>query len=141
MNNLTARQFLILHFIARSTSVKGFPPTFSEIAEEFGVKASTVFSHVRALIRKGFLVKDANKSRSLRIANAKVQYEIGPSPKSKHLYLWRVDGVRSTAVARFMSDQMARQFAEDIGTAARLTYTPAAAKRILEQNEAMESGK
>lgn len=131
MNSLTTRQFLVLHFIARSTSVKGFPPTFSEIAEEFNVKSSTVFSHVRALIRKGFLVKDANKSRSLRIANAAVQYEIGPSPKSKHLYLWSVDGVRSTAVARFMSDQMARKFAEDIGAKIGITYTPEAADRVM----------
>jgi repressor LexA len=39
-----------------------------ELADEIGVSKVTVFEHVEALIKKGALTRDANKARSLAIA-------------------------------------------------------------------------
>jgi repressor LexA len=40
-----------------------------EIADSLGVTKVTVFEHVEALVRKGALVRDPNKSRSLSVAD------------------------------------------------------------------------
>jgi len=40
-----------------------------ELADEIGVSKVTVFEHVEALIKKGALVREANKARSLSIAD------------------------------------------------------------------------
>jgi repressor LexA len=39
-----------------------------ELADEIGVSKVTVFEHVEALIKKGALIREANKARSLSIA-------------------------------------------------------------------------
>lgn len=46
----------------------GYSPTMQELADEIGVSKVTVFEHVEALIKKGALVREANKARSLSIA-------------------------------------------------------------------------
>jgi repressor LexA len=40
-----------------------------ELADEIGVSKVTVFEHVEALIKKGALVREPNKARSLSIAD------------------------------------------------------------------------
>jgi repressor LexA len=40
-----------------------------ELADEIGVSKVTVFEHVEALIKKGALIREANKARSLSIAD------------------------------------------------------------------------
>lgn len=66
--NLTPKQLKILQLI-RDTRVRcGYSPTMQELADELGVSKVTVFEHVEALIKKGALVREANKARSLSIA-------------------------------------------------------------------------
>ena len=67
--NLTPKQLRILKLIRDSRVRKGYSPTMQELADEIGVSKVTVFEHVEALIKKGALTRDANKARSLSIAD------------------------------------------------------------------------
>ncbi len=67
--NLTPKQLQILKIIRDSRVRRGYSPTMQEIADELGVSKVTVFEHAEALIKKGALVREANKARSLSIAD------------------------------------------------------------------------
>ena len=66
--NLTPKQLTILNRIRESRLTRGYSPTMQELADELGVSKVTVFEHVEALIRKGALIREKNKARSLQIA-------------------------------------------------------------------------
>lgn len=66
--NLTPKQLRILQLIRDSRIRRGYSPTMQELADEIGVSKVTVFEHVEALIKKGALSREANKARSLSIA-------------------------------------------------------------------------
>ena len=66
--NLTPKQLRILKLIRDSRIAHGYSPTMQELADELGVSKVTVFEHVEALIKKGALVREANRARSLSIA-------------------------------------------------------------------------
>jgi len=66
--NLTPKQLRILQLIRDSRIRRGYSPTMQELADEIGVSKVTVFEHVEALIKKGALTREANKARSLSIA-------------------------------------------------------------------------
>ncbi len=65
--NLTPKQLRILKLIRDCRVRNGYSPTMQELADELGVSKVTVFEHVEALIKKGALVREANKARSLSI--------------------------------------------------------------------------
>ncbi len=67
--NLTPKQLRILQLIRDSRIRRGYSPTMQELADEIGVSKVTVFEHVEALIKKGALVREPNKARSLSIAD------------------------------------------------------------------------
>lgn len=66
--NLTPKQLRILQLIRDWRIRRGYSPTMQELADEIGVSKVTVFEHVEALIKKGALVREPNKARSLSIA-------------------------------------------------------------------------
>jgi len=66
--NLTPKQLDILTRIRESRLTRGYSPTMQELADELGVSKVTVFEHVEALIKKGALVRQKNKARSLQVA-------------------------------------------------------------------------
>ena len=66
--NLTPKQLRILQLIRDWRVRHGYSPTMQELADEIGVSKVTVFEHVEALIKKGALVREPNKARSLSIA-------------------------------------------------------------------------
>ncbi|MEZ6235426.1 MAG: transcriptional repressor LexA [Phycisphaerales bacterium] len=66
--NLTPKQLRILQLIRDWRVRRGYSPTMQEMADEIGVSKVTVFEHVEALIKKGALVREPNKARSLSIA-------------------------------------------------------------------------
>jgi repressor LexA len=68
MMNLTPKQLKILQLIRDWRVRRGYSPTMQELADEIGVSKVTVFEHVEALIKKGALVREPNKARSLSIA-------------------------------------------------------------------------
>jgi repressor LexA len=64
---LTNRQSQILDYITASISERGFPPTLREIGTFFGIKSTNgVNDHLKALEKKGFLLRDHLKSRAMR---------------------------------------------------------------------------
>lgn len=64
---LTARQREVLDFIRHFLDRAGYPPTVREIGDHFGFVPRSVFDHLKALERKGYLRRIASKSRSLQI--------------------------------------------------------------------------
>lgn len=64
---LTARQREVLDFIRQFMGRIGYPPTVREIGAHFGFVPRSVFDHLKALERKGYLRRDPAKSRSLHI--------------------------------------------------------------------------
>jgi repressor LexA len=66
MIGLTDRQLEVLRFIARQIEDAGYPPTIREIGEGLDIRSTNgVNDHLKALERKGFLTRDAAKSRAL----------------------------------------------------------------------------
>ena len=65
--NLTPKQLHILTRIRDLRLAQGYSPTMQELADELDVSKVTVFEHIEALIRKGALLRDANKARSLTV--------------------------------------------------------------------------
>ena len=66
--NLTPKQLRILTLIRETRVTRGYSPTMQEMADEIGVSKVTIFEHVEALIKKGALLRDANKARSLEVS-------------------------------------------------------------------------
>lgn len=67
--NLTPKQLEVVELIQRCRQENGYSPTMQELAEELGISKVTVFERIEALIRKGCLVREPNKARSLSIAD------------------------------------------------------------------------
>jgi len=66
---LTPRQREVLEFVKRFLEEHGYPPTVREIGRHFGFVPRSVFDHLKALERKGYLKREATKSRSLQITD------------------------------------------------------------------------
>lgn len=72
---LTHRQQQALDFISTCLNQRGYPPTLREIGEHMGIRSTNgVNDHLKALERKGYLIREELKSRALRPVNL-------PSPK------------------------------------------------------------
>jgi len=66
MEELTDRQREILNFIVKESEGRGFPPTIREIGEEMEIRSTNgVNDHLKALERKGYLLRGEQQSRSL----------------------------------------------------------------------------
>jgi repressor LexA len=64
---LTQRQRQALQFITDCLTDRGYPPTLREIGEHMGIRSTNgVNDHLKALERKGYLVREELKSRALR---------------------------------------------------------------------------
>jgi repressor LexA len=70
MDELTQTQRRVFDFV-RQKLIGGFPaPTAREVSAQFGWSSKRAAEdHIEALIRKGFLVADPGKARSLRLKN------------------------------------------------------------------------
>lgn len=68
MRPLTSRQSAVLRFVVDYSSRRGFPPTLREIGDGTGLSnISAVRGHVVALEKKGYISKDPDKARSIRV--------------------------------------------------------------------------
>lgn len=66
--SLTPKQKKILDFILNFTEKKDFAPSLKEIADNIGLKAvSTVYQHIKALEKKGYLKKENNQPRGVQL--------------------------------------------------------------------------
>ncbi|SHH02902.1 SOS-response transcriptional repressor, LexA [Thermosyntropha lipolytica DSM 11003] len=63
---LNKRQEAILEYIREKIRTTGYPPSIREIAEAVGLKSSsTVHAHLLQLEEKGYLKRDATKTRAI----------------------------------------------------------------------------
>ena len=68
---LTKRQKEILDHIEGFITLRGYAPSFEEIAEEFGYSSlATVHEHLSNLERKGYIRKSYNESRSIELVRS-----------------------------------------------------------------------
>jgi len=68
METVTPRQLEILQLIRDWRLQHGYSPTLQEIGDHLGLTKVTVFEHVRALGKKGLLLRGAkHKARSLQV--------------------------------------------------------------------------
>lgn len=82
---LTPRQREVLEFIQHFLAKAGYPPTVREIGAHFGFVPRSIFDHLKALERKGYLRRTASKSRSLQVLDP----PLGPVVTSRALGLHR----------------------------------------------------
>jgi repressor LexA len=63
---ITRRQRQVYDLISRFVAEKGYSPSFEEIAKGLGLSSlATVHKHVSNLQKKGLLIRDYNRSRSI----------------------------------------------------------------------------
>ena len=79
---LTSRQREVLEFIRKFMVQEGYPPTVREIGAHFGFVPRSVFDHLKALERKGYLRRVASKSRSLQILEAPAASHPAAAPRA-----------------------------------------------------------
>ncbi len=63
------RQMQILRMIRDGQRTQGFSPTMQEMGDQMGVTKVTVFEHVEALIKNGYLLRSRHKARSLELTS------------------------------------------------------------------------
>ena len=65
---LTSQQQLVYDFIREKIVGRGYGPTVREIGEHMNIKSPNgVMCHLRALERKGMIIRTANKSRAIEL--------------------------------------------------------------------------
>ena len=74
---LTTTQRAVLDYIATFINQKGYPPSLSDIAENFGHTKATAQHYVAELEKKGYLRKGKHKTRALVVNES----EVVPIPK------------------------------------------------------------
>lgn len=67
MQTLTGRQKQILEYLRSFQAEHGYPPSLREVAGHFKVNLGTVQDHLQALTRKGYVSREVNRSRGLRL--------------------------------------------------------------------------
>jgi repressor LexA len=66
---MTKKQKLVFEFIKDRMRARGYGPTVREIADEFGiVSPNGVMCHLKALVKKGMIIREPNMSRAIQIA-------------------------------------------------------------------------
>ena len=66
--NLSARQKAILRFIEQFLEENGYPPTIREIGKACKISSTSVVNYnLNKLEREGFLIRDREVSRGLRL--------------------------------------------------------------------------
>jgi repressor LexA len=67
---LTPKQQQIYDFIAQRIDDRGYPPTIRDIGKQFEIKSPNgVMCHLKALEKKGYIVRDGNSARAIRLMN------------------------------------------------------------------------
>jgi repressor LexA len=70
-DNLTDRQRAVYRFIRDLIQRRGYGPTVREIASEFDIKSPNgVVCHLKALEKKGLILRDANKARAIELTQS-----------------------------------------------------------------------
>ncbi len=73
-NGITGKQQEVLEFLKQVILERGYPPSVREICEGVNLKStSSVFAHLEALEKKGYIKKDPTKPRAIEICDDSFQ--------------------------------------------------------------------
>ncbi len=82
MTDLNKRERAILKFIEKQINEKGYPPSVREIGKAVGLSSTaTVHGYLAKLTKKGYIKKEDQKGRTLRVLKGGLAYNEKPSPK------------------------------------------------------------
>lgn len=71
---LTAKQKKVYEFIRDKIRNRGYGPTVREIGEQFGISSPNgVMCHLKALEKKGLIIREPNMSRAIQLATEPAQ--------------------------------------------------------------------
>jgi repressor LexA len=106
---LTDKQEEVLEFIAEFLITHDYPPTIRDIVRRFDMSSSNAaVCYLRALERKGYLVRDREVSRGMRLLSwsprrtlAKVAHDLGVVPAN-------LDEVQSDALLAILRNLVQR---------------------------------
>lgn len=115
MKELTPRQAEILRFLVKKTREQGYPPTFREIGDAFGIASTNgVMKNLAALERKGYIRRKDRASRAIEIHGGLHDAEDAEaSPTALRLEGRIAAGQPIQAVANPDTIDMASMFARD----------------------------
>src|SRR5579871_5472548 len=69
VEQLTKRQRAVYEFIRDKIRGRGYGPTVREIGQEFGISSPNgVMCHLKALEKKGLIIREPNMSRAIQLA-------------------------------------------------------------------------
>lgn len=69
MKPLTDRQREVFEYIKRYKTENDVSPTFREIADHFEVSVSAICKILFYIIKKGYLIRDKGKARTIKLCN------------------------------------------------------------------------
>ena len=82
MTDLNKRERAILKFIEKQINEKGYPPSVREIGKAGGLSSTaTVHGYLAKLTKKGYIKKEDQKGRTLRVLKGGLADNEKPSPK------------------------------------------------------------
>ncbi len=82
-SQLTPRQLQLLKAVCDFELSQCYSPTIAELASQFGTSRSTVFEHIAELRKKGMLLAQAGKARSLSLTSKAQKLLKGLAGQSK----------------------------------------------------------
>ena len=90
-NSLNKREKAILKFIEKSIKSNGYPPSVREIGKSVGLKSTaTVHGYLSSLEEKGYIKKESQKGRTLKLLKGGLDDEIeNPMEIQKEVYTSR----------------------------------------------------
>ena len=95
LKKLTKRQQLVLQYIIEHIEQWGYPPTIREIGDHLGIKSTNgVNDHLKALERKGYLIRQDAKSRAIKPV-LDIEGELLEEPETSQMVM---DDVRQVPV-------------------------------------------
>lgn len=78
--SLTPRQRDIFEFVRDKIVNRGYGPTVREIGAAFGIRSPNgVMCHLKALEKKGLIIRESNMSRAIKLANNSPRQQSLPS--------------------------------------------------------------
>ncbi|MBP3596455.1 MAG: transcriptional repressor LexA [Clostridia bacterium] len=91
-NSLNKREKAILKYIEKQIKTNGYPPSVREIGKAVGLKSTaTVHGYLAALEEKGYIKKESQKGRTLKLLKGGLEENQTPNQESfnKNLYTGR----------------------------------------------------
>ena len=78
LKQLTKKQKAVFLFIREKIESRGYGPTVREIAQKFDIQSPNgVMCHLRALEKKGLIIREPNRSRAIQISSEYKASEAG----------------------------------------------------------------